>query len=71
MVAIVGDGTFLFGVPSAAYWMARRYNTVSYCLMLGYWTNSIPFHLQPYLTIIINNGGWAVRPFTLLVGNAC
>ena len=29
MVAIVGDGTFLFGVPSAAYWMARRYNTVS------------------------------------------
>lgn len=29
MVAIVGDGTFLFGVPSTAYWMARRYDTVS------------------------------------------
>jgi thiamine pyrophosphate-dependent acetolactate synthase large subunit-like protein len=28
MVAIVGDGAFLFGVPSTAYWMARRYNTV-------------------------------------------
>ena len=28
MVAVVGDGTFLFGVPSAAYWMARRYDTV-------------------------------------------
>ncbi|KAF9465805.1 thiamine pyrophosphate enzyme, N-terminal TPP binding domain-containing protein [Collybia nuda] len=27
VVAIVGDGSFLFGVPSSAYWMARRYNT--------------------------------------------
>lgn len=27
-VVIVGDGTFLFCVPSAAYWMARRYDTV-------------------------------------------
>jgi thiamine pyrophosphate-dependent acetolactate synthase large subunit-like protein len=25
---IVGDGSFLFGVPSSAYWIARRYNTV-------------------------------------------
>lgn len=40
IVVIVGDGSFLFGVPSAAYWMARRYNT-------------------PYLTIVLNNGGWA------------
>lgn len=29
IVAIVGDGSFLFGVPSSAYWMARKYNTVS------------------------------------------
>lgn len=28
VVAIVGDGGFLFGVPSSVYWMARRYNTV-------------------------------------------
>lgn len=28
IVAVVGDGTFIFGIPSAAYWMARRYNTV-------------------------------------------
>ena len=27
-VVIVGDGTFLFCVPSSAYWMARRYDTV-------------------------------------------
>jgi thiamine pyrophosphate-dependent acetolactate synthase large subunit-like protein len=29
IVSIVGDGTFLFCVPSAAFWMARRYSTVS------------------------------------------
>ena len=28
LVAVVGDGTFLFGVPSSAYWMARKYDTV-------------------------------------------
>ncbi|KAF8988241.1 thiamine diphosphate-binding protein [Cyathus striatus] len=36
---VVGDGSFLFGVPSSAYWMARKYNT-------------------PFLTVILNNGGW-------------
>ncbi len=35
VVVVVGDGTYLFGVPSSAYWMARRYNTVSYvCAIL-------------------------------------
>ena len=29
VVSVVGDGTFLFGVPSSAFWMARRYSTVS------------------------------------------
>ena len=28
VVVIVGDGSYMFGVPSSAYWMARRYNTV-------------------------------------------
>lgn len=28
LVAVVGDGTFMFCVPSSAYWMARKYNTV-------------------------------------------
>ena len=27
LVAFVGDGTWIFGVPSAAYWMARKYDT--------------------------------------------
>jgi acetolactate synthase-1/2/3 large subunit len=27
IVVTVGDGSFIFGVPSAAYWMARRYET--------------------------------------------
>lgn len=36
VVAIVGDGSFLFGVPSSSFWIARRYETVReskcYCL---------------------------------------
>ena len=27
MVCLVGDGSFLFGVPSSAQWVARRYGT--------------------------------------------
>jgi acetolactate synthase-1/2/3 large subunit len=27
LTAFIGDGTFMFGVPSSAYWMARKYNT--------------------------------------------
>lgn len=29
IVAIVGDGSYMFGIPSSAYWMARKYKTVS------------------------------------------
>ncbi|KDQ49927.1 hypothetical protein JAAARDRAFT_42531 [Jaapia argillacea MUCL 33604] len=39
---VVGDGSYLFGVPASAFWMARRYQT-------------------PFLTIVLNNGGWKVR----------
>ncbi|EJD04839.1 Thiamin diphosphate-binding protein [Fomitiporia mediterranea MF3/22] len=39
VVLVVGDGSFLFGVPASAFWIARRYST-------------------PFLTIILNNGGW-------------
>lgn len=28
VAVVVGDGSFVFGVPSAAFWMARRYETV-------------------------------------------
>jgi thiamine pyrophosphate-dependent acetolactate synthase large subunit-like protein len=28
LVAVVGDGTFMFCVPSSAYWMAKKYDTV-------------------------------------------
>lgn len=28
IVVIVGDGSFMFGVPSSVYWMAKRYQTV-------------------------------------------
>ena len=29
IAAVVGDGTYLFGVPASSYWLAKRYNTVS------------------------------------------
>lgn len=29
VVSLIGDGTYLFGVPSAAQWVARRYGTPS------------------------------------------
>ncbi|KAF8073386.1 thiamine pyrophosphate enzyme, N-terminal TPP binding domain-containing protein [Lyophyllum atratum] len=47
ITAVVGDGSFMFGVPSSAYWMARKYNT-------------------PFLTIILNNGGWKSPKLSML-----
>jgi acetolactate synthase I/II/III large subunit len=47
VISIVGDGSYIFGVPSSAYWVANTYNT-------------------PYLTIIINNGGWAAPRMSTL-----
>ncbi|KAF5374135.1 hypothetical protein D9615_008882 [Tricholomella constricta] len=47
IVAIVGDGSFMFGVPSSAYWMARKYKT-------------------PFLTVILNNGGWKSPKLSML-----
>lgn len=35
VVSIVGDGSFLFGVPASAFWIARRYKTVSQNSLLG------------------------------------
>ncbi|KAJ3805181.1 thiamine pyrophosphate enzyme, N-terminal TPP binding domain-containing protein [Lentinula lateritia] len=47
VTAVVGDGTFMFGVPSSAFWIARRYNT-------------------PFLTIVLNNGGWKSPKLSML-----
>ncbi|KAL0570573.1 hypothetical protein V5O48_011392 [Marasmius crinis-equi] len=47
IVSIVGDGSYMFGVPSSAFWVARRYGT-------------------PFLTIILNNGGWKSPKFSML-----
>ncbi|KAM0752659.1 thiamine diphosphate-binding protein [Meredithblackwellia eburnea MCA 4105] len=47
LAVVVGDGSFVFGVPSASYWIARRYET-------------------PFLTIVLNNGGWKSPKLSLL-----
>ncbi|TBU37580.1 thiamine pyrophosphate enzyme, N-terminal TPP binding domain-containing protein [Dichomitus squalens] len=44
---VVGDGTFLFGIPASAYWIAKRYDT-------------------PFLTVILNNGGWKSPKLSML-----
>jgi thiamine pyrophosphate-dependent acetolactate synthase large subunit-like protein len=35
VTAIVGDGTFLFAVPSSVYWMSRRYNVPFLTIVLN------------------------------------
>ncbi|KII90574.1 hypothetical protein PLICRDRAFT_538119 [Plicaturopsis crispa FD-325 SS-3] len=35
VVVIVGDGSFMFGVPSTAYWMARKYDTPFLTIVLN------------------------------------
>lgn len=35
VVSVVGDGTFMFGVPSSAFWMARRYETPFLTIVLN------------------------------------
>jgi len=32
IVVVVGDGSFMFSVPSTAFWMARRYQTVRHTI---------------------------------------
>jgi thiamine pyrophosphate-dependent acetolactate synthase large subunit-like protein len=36
VVAIVGDGSFMFGIPSSAYWMSRRYQAVRVFFSLSF-----------------------------------
>ncbi|KAL5525297.1 hypothetical protein ACEPAF_9167 [Sanghuangporus sanghuang] len=47
IVLVVGDGSFLFGVPASAFWIARKYKT-------------------PFLTVILNNGGWKSPKLSML-----
>jgi len=39
VIAMIGDGCYMFGVPTSAFWVAKAYHA-------------------PFLTVIINNGGW-------------
>ncbi|EJD51162.1 Thiamin diphosphate-binding protein [Auricularia subglabra TFB-10046 SS5] len=47
VVLIAGDGSFLFGVPAAAYWIAQNYDA-------------------PFLTVVLNNGGWRSPKLSML-----
>ena len=68
VVAVVGDGDFLFGQPSTAFWMARRYMTVRVCVPHAERGRSrLGSHSQPFLTVVLNNGGWNVGALVLCV----
>ncbi|GJJ14099.1 hypothetical protein Clacol_008356 [Clathrus columnatus] len=41
IAVIVGDGSFLFGVPSSAYWIANRYKTSPKLSMLGVYPKGV------------------------------
>lgn len=47
IVCLTGDGSYLFGVPSAVHMVASRYEA-------------------PFLTVILNNGGWNATKQNLL-----
>lgn len=68
VTAIVGDGTFLFGVPSSVFWMARRYQTVGIfeCVYAVFVADTGCRALQPFLTIVLNNGGWKSPKLSML-----
>lgn len=48
IVAVTGDGSYLFSVPSSVHWMSRQYDA-------------------PFLTVILNNGGWKSPMATTLL----
>jgi acetolactate synthase-1/2/3 large subunit len=47
VVAITGDGSYVFSNPTPVHWVAKKYNT-------------------PFLTIILNNGGWGAPRLSTL-----
>lgn len=57
VVLIVGDGSFLFGIPAASFWVAQNYHAVS--SPFGCSSHELT-GVQPFLTIVLNNGGWRV-----------
>jgi acetolactate synthase-1/2/3 large subunit len=57
VVTCVGDGSYMFGVPSAAHWAARRYNTP---VLIVVWNNS-KWSAVEGATRTVYPDGWAAR----------
>lgn len=52
VAAIVGDGTFLFAVPSSVYWMSMRYNIPFLTIVINNKGISSGVHLN---TLLVDN----------------
>jgi acetolactate synthase-1/2/3 large subunit len=57
VVACVGDGSYMFGVPSAAHWAARRYNLP---VLIIVWNNA-KWSAVESATRTVYPDGWAAR----------
>jgi len=57
VVACVGDGSYIFGVPSAAHWAARRYNLP---VLIIVWNNA-KWSAVEMATRNVYPEGWAAR----------
>ena len=55
MVALVGDGSYLFGVPSSAQWVARRYNAPSLTVIY----NNRGWAAPKFSTLLVHGQGAA------------
>jgi acetolactate synthase I/II/III large subunit len=55
VVALVGDGSFLFGIPSSAQWVARRYGTPALTIIY----NNIGWAAPKFSTLQIHPDGAA------------
>ncbi|HUC55819.1 MAG TPA: thiamine pyrophosphate-requiring protein [Streptosporangiaceae bacterium] len=59
VVSIVGDGSYLFGVPSVVHWMARRYGAPSLTVIL----NNQGWRTPLLSTLAVHPDGAAARKF--------
>lgn len=70
LVAFVGDGTWLFGVPSCAYWMAKRYSTpfVTIIWNNGGWASpkNACLRLHPEMAEVVGGSGLAEKTLTAI-----
>jgi acetolactate synthase-1/2/3 large subunit len=57
VVALVGDGTYIFSIPTAVYWMSRRYNAPFMTVIF----NNQGWNAPKFSTVGLHPDGYAVK----------